>query len=244
MENILQVVQAYFEKPMKNTPFYYSDARLVEVQDGELQYQSLCDSQPLGSSWELLLLDQISSQLCYAHVGYAKDSGYCHEILSFLRLGSGWKLVSILRAPVSSRYSSVCSEPLQESSFMKAIGQILLTYCDAVYNLDADQALSVFTEQAHMLHPIDTVHFADVSCEVFRERWAGCPHPTTLGIAQYAHIYHIELLNQHTAIAKVGVAKLNDHFNDYLYCVNTGDGWKIAHKLTQSVWVQEMNDRR
>lgn len=237
MEAILQAVQDYFQYPLETCACHYPAARLVEVRDGTPQYSSPDTQQPLEAAWDLLLLDQISPQLCYVHVGYSRGPGYCHEILTFLRLGSGWKLVSILRAAASARYSSACSDPCQEQEILQAIAQTLLTYCNAVYNLDAEQALSVFTEEAHMLHPVDEDRFADVSCGVFRERWAGLQAPEVLGLPQYTHIYHIELLSRDTAVAKVGVAKLNDHFNDYLFCVNTADGWRIAHKLTQSLWL-------
>lgn len=237
METILQAVQDYFQCPWAACACYYPTARMIEVRNGVLQYGSPDSQHPLGTAWELLLLDQISPQLCYVHVGYCREPGYCHEILTFLRLDSGWKLVSVLRAEATARYSSACSDPYQEQEILRAVAQTLMTYCDAVYTLDAERALSVFTKEAHMLHPVDGDQFADVRCEVFRERWAGLPDPTTLRLSRYTHIYHIELLSRDVVMAKVGVAKLNDHFNDYLFCVNTSDGWRIAHKLTQFLWL-------
>jgi len=238
METIMKALEEYFTKPLAQSACFYPDARLLEVRDGNIRYGTPHTAQPLGAGWTLFLADWISPQLCYAHVGYIQGEGYRHEALTFLGLDSGWKLVSVLRAETPAQYASIFAAPDQEREALEAISGVLLAYCDGVYNLDADQALSVFDEGARMVHPVDGARFADVSCKVFRERWAGLPHPQTLGIPQYAHIWHIELLNKDTAIAKVGVAKLNDHFNDYLFCLKAGGRWRIAHKLTQSVWLR------
>jgi hypothetical protein len=235
MQTIIQAVGEYFDRPIADSNLFYADARLVEQHNGSLFYGLVDGAQPLGKPWDLYLVDRLSQDVGCAHVGYATDGGYCHEILTFLRLKAGQRLVSVLRAVTPARYCSVFDSPADETAALNDLSRILLTYCDSVYNLDAAGALAMFFPGARMIHPVDGEIFADVSCDVFRERWAGLPHPASLGLPRYAHICHIELLSATTAIAKVGVAKLNEYFNDYLFCIDADAGWRIAHKLTQSL---------
>ena len=141
-----------------------------------------------------------------------------------------------MQAETDTKYRNVCPESADEVEIFREIEKRLLIYSDAVYDLDADAALTVFTPDCHMIHPVDGERFADVSCDVFRERWSGVPHPKTLGLPKYSRIYHVELIGEYTAVAKIGMAKLNDHFNDYLFCVKENGSWMIAQKLTESVW--------
>lgn len=236
MHNLTAAISLYFTQPLRKTGLYYDRARLTYAKGGKAVYSDLLSTQPIGRDWELILFDRIGDDLCYAHVGYPNGAHYCHEILAFLRIEEGWKLVSALRAETAARYRSVCAQSQDEVDVLSELGRTLLTYSDAVYDLDAAAALAVFLPECRMIHPIDGKQFADVSCNVFYERWQGVPHPKTLGLPKYSRIYHIELLDESTAVAKIGMAKLNDHFNDYLFCVKTDGKWRITQKLTESVW--------
>lgn len=236
IQEITQAISAYFERPLAQTDIYYADARCTVSEHGKLVYASAEQTQPVGKQWELILFDRIGDDLCYAHVGYPSGKGYCHEVLAFLKIRSGWKLAAVLRAETGGKYRNVCSESADEVEIFREIESRLLIYSDAVYDLDADAALTVFTSECNMIHPLDGENFADVSCDVFRARWSGVPHPKTLGLPKYSRIYHIELIDEYTAVAKIGMAKLNNHFNDYLFCVKENGSWMIAQKLTESVW--------
>ena len=236
MQKITRAIDAYFTKPLAQTDIYYADARRTVSANGRFVYTSSEQMQPVGKDWELILFDRIGDDLCYAHVGYPNENGYCHEVLAFLKIKSGWKLTAVLQAETDTTYRKVCPESADEVEIFREIEKRLLIYSDAVYDLDADAALTVFTPDCHMIHPVDGERFADVSCDVFRERWSGVPHPKTLGLPKYSRIYHVELIGEYTAVAKIGMAKLNDHFNDYLFCVKENGSWMIAQKLTESVW--------
>lgn len=236
IQDIVQATEAYFIRPIRETTHYYESGLLTMETGGEIRYASIADLQPVGREWTLHLFDSIGEDLCYAHVGYSDGEKYCHEVLAFLRIESGWKLTAVLRVATDTRYRNVCRNSEDEVRIYEEIEKMLLVYSDAVYNLDADAALAVFTPECRMIHPLDGKSFADVSCNVFRERWNGVPHPQTLGLPKYSRIYHVELIDECTAVAKIGMAKLNEHFNDYLFCVKTDGRWMIAQKLTESVW--------
>lgn len=237
MQELLKTIDEYFCKPLSQSTLCYPDARVTLVENGEIAYRSAVEDQPVGQEWELLQFDRIGDDLCYTHVGYHNDHSYVHEVLTFLGNQSTRKLVAIFRVKTATKYCNICAESTDEIGIFADIHKMLLTYCDSVYDLDADKALAVFDNRCHMLHPnADGQSFTDVNCDVFHERWAGVPHPSTLNLPKYSRIYHVELINENCAVAKVGMAKLNDHFNDYLFCAKIDGKWIIAQKLTESVW--------
>lgn len=236
LQAMMQAVCTYFEVPLPQTSLFYSEGKRIEMEGNQLAFYPVAEGQPLDVPWEILLMDTISPQLGYVHVGYSCEDSYCHEILTFLRVASGCKLVCVLRVQTPSRYSVLTASIGQEGKLLQEVSQILLTYGHAVYSLDAEKALSVFASDVRMIHPVDSQTFADVSCEVFKERWAGLPSPEERNLREFTRIYHIELLDAETAVAKVGVAKLTDYYNDYLFCRKTDAGWKIVQKLTQLLW--------
>lgn len=236
MTSILQAVQAYFETPLSQCPFYYEKARLEQEKNGALVYSAISEEQPIGKEWELVCVDQLSPQLSYAHVCYDREDGFCDDILFFLKVQDGWTLVNILRARTPAKFCSISSPIPEEVTAYQELAQAMRIYSTGLYEMDAELALTVFGSDSRMNHPTDGISFADVSCTVFRERWAGFPTAEETGLKEFMRVYRIDLLNATTAVVKVGVAKLEDHFKDYLSCVKIGGKWIVAHKITQGLW--------
>ena len=231
LQTMLRGAQEYFTRPLSETSFFYPKGRRAEVRGAECAFCPLEEAQPAGLPWEFLSADAISPRLGYVQTGCRQGTSFVRELLVFLGTGSGCKLVSALRVP-GERYRGLPARSGEDGLYQE-VGRILLDYGRAVYTLDAERALGVFAPEARMIHPTDGGGFADVPCTVFRERWAGLPGPEEQALEEFTRIYRIELLDERTAVAKVGVAKLADCYNDYLFCRKIGGEWKIIHKLTQ-----------
>ena len=239
MDKITELVQEYFKTPIAESGQYYPEALCLYEKNGERVARPVSEEQPLGANATVQLTDRLSDEIQYAHVAYEKDGATMQEILAYMHIRAGWKLIAVLRAWCDSPFENLFEDPLAEAKEFQSIGEVLGTYLDGVYLLDAEKALEMFADGARMRHPLDEETFADVPCTVFRERWANQENSKQQGIPRFTGIYHIELLNASTAVAKVGVAKLNDHFYDYLYCLKLNGQWKIVHKITQMLWRRE-----
>ena len=121
MQKITRAIDAYFTKPLAQTDIYYADARRTVSANGRFVYTSSEQMQPVGKDWELILFDRIGDDLCYAHVGYPNENGYCHEVLAFLKIKSGWKLTAVLQAETDTKYRNVCPESADEVEIFREI---------------------------------------------------------------------------------------------------------------------------
>jgi len=237
---IFDVIKQYFSIPIEQSSLFYPAAQMIEVEQARVQYSPLArHHKAVGAKWSLQLMDILSENVFYAHVEYGYEKAWRQEVLFFLRVQTEWKLMSVLRAYTPSRHCNIHCPVHQQSEELKAISDMLLRYGDGVYNLNATKALEEFDPHCRMLHPVaDGTTFADVSVEVFHERWSGLEHPSAQGIPQFTRIYHIEMLNHRVAIAKVGVSKRDENFNDYLACVKCDGQWKIVGKITDCLWIR------
>lgn len=189
------------------------------------------------SQFFLVRIDQISNRLAYALTEYRRETGYCREVLGMIRCRGVWQIVCAACAQETYRFGTLYSDnPQQQRQELDELEHILLRYCRDVYQMDAEDCLSLFWDGAKMYHPNADETFTDVEIRVLRTRWANRSDPAEQGITEFSRIYHIEMLSADTAIAKVGCAKLDHYFQDYLTLMKPAGHWKIVNKMTQELY--------
>lgn len=154
-----------------------------------------------------------------------------------IRCRGVWQIVCAACAQETYRFGTLYSDnPQQQRQELDELEHILLRYCRDVYQMDAEDCLSLFWDGAKMYHPNANETFTDVEIRVLRTRWANRSDPAEQGITEFSRIYHIEMLSADTAIAKVGCAKLDHYFQDYLTLMKPAGHWKIVNKMTQELY--------
>lgn len=236
MTDIQKLLLVYTDISFAASPSLFSQAQAQGVCNGLLVRENA--SQYLARrgtvQGRVVRIDCISPNLAYAQFRYNIPTGQRDEVVGMIRVESGWKVVSLLWGDNQDAFSNLyAGHPGQQAEDVRSLYEMLLHYCDAVYNLDAVDALSLFWPDTFMEHPTNGKEFAYVPITVLHQRWEGLDHPTKLGIPQFSRIYHAEMINGCTAIAKLGVSKLSDQYNDYLSCVKQDGRWVIVNKMTE-----------
>lgn len=182
-------------------------------------------------------IDQISERLALVQTEYRDGSDYYSEAVGLIRCNKNWQVLCVLSTPPQCRFEFLYNQDSQKQlDNLGKIGSILLRYCDDVYQMNAEDCLQLFWSQARMYHPNEDQTFSDVPIQVLRSRWRDMPDAKLSGAENFSRIYDIELLDDKTALAKIGCAKLDNYFKDYLFLMQLQNQWIIVNKMTHALY--------
>lgn len=237
MENINRIIHDFYSQESYDTSLVYENARFLSYMDEGVYKESLKKivKNRKVKDMNVVRIDMISDDLAYAQVTFKDKDKVYNEIVGAIRVKEKWIIVCLLSSSQNLRFENLYSNNLNQQAIeLNKINQLLLRYCHDVYIMDVEDCLDMFWSQAHMYHPNnDGETFTDVGIQVLNERWKDTPNPKELGISEFSRIFHVEMLNNVTVIAKIGCAKLKDHFYDYLFLIKVNKEWKIVNKMTQ-----------
>ena len=237
MNEILALLKDYGNKSVASSQVLHPNALACGLSGGALERDPLASylGQRGAVDCTIVRIDMISPHLAYVQVAYPTKSGHRGEILGLIKVTRGWQLVSLLWGDNADAFSNLYPDRLnRQSGDAAALYDMLMRYCDAVYNLDAKAALALFfSEDIPMEHPVAGGEMAYVPISVLHDRWHDLEHPSKSGIGQFSRIFHVEMINADTAFAKLGVSKLHDHYNDYISCIKLDGRWLIVNKMTE-----------
>lgn len=235
MDRILQAVREAFGGV---TTDLYSDAvYLVNTAEGISKRrleEHLKEIAPVEIS--ATRIDQMTDRLAYVQAEYSVEKTYRRAIVGLIFAESKWQVVCVTEGKSNCRFENLYGKDFErQCEDLARIENILLNYCHSVYHMNTPECLNLFWEGSRMYHPNGDETFTDVEIQVLRERWDNMPSPESKGIDEYTRIFHVEMLTSDTAIAKIGCAKLEYFYNDYLSLMKLNGSWKIVNKMTQTL---------
>lgn len=236
MEQILTVGRRLYQK---NFDIIYKNAIYLSCDGKMVRCDPLHDVMLERNERNIFIsrVDQISDRLAFLETEYQDDSAYCTEVWGLIHFSGNWKVVCALGSYAQQRFASLYKqENRRQMDSLHHIEQILLQYCGAVYRMDAENCLQLFWPQTRMFHPNEDQSFSDVPIQVLHKRWSNMPDPQALEVSEFSRIYHIELLDDNTAVAKIGCAKLETFFKDYLFLMRVQNQWTIVNKMTHALY--------
>ena len=233
-----QIIQAIRETFRGAGTYLYSDAiYLMNTSDGiskQLLKDYLRDIAPAELS--VARIDKMTDRLAYVQAEYLANGKYQRSIVGLIFAEGKWEVVCVTGGSSDYRFDNLYGKDFQRQiEELSQIDRILLDYCHSVYHMNAPECLNLFWEGTRMYHPNTDDTFTDVEIQVLYERWANMPSPESKGIDEYSRILHVEMLTADTAIAKIGCAKLEYFYNDYLSLMKLDGSWKIVNKMTQTL---------
>lgn len=240
MKELYQAVEAYLSGASPQGKGIYPAALAIGYRDNQVVSSPIEEylRTRRAEAPRLVRLDLLDYDLAYAQVESQGPDGYRREILGLLRLAQGWNVLSVLHCASVLRFQNPYHDKsAEQSDSLHTLCELLLQYCHCVYAMQAEPCLALFWPQARMYHPNDETCFTDVPIQVLRERWHNAPDPVANGFSEFSRIYHIEMLDANTAIAKIGCRKLDISYTDYLSCIKTADGWRIVSKMTKPLHI-------
>ena len=238
LNKIYQTVREYYQNLSSN----YASPRWLTYANYQLSVipSSQKGNIPTPKEVKIVNLDIVSDELSCLQTEYKNSQGYCRDVLGMICTHNTWRIVCGMTAHTEYRFENLYSEQGKEKlDEEKKIRDVLTCYCHDVYLMNADDCLSLFCEESRMYHPNTDGSFTDVDIQILRQRWRDMPNPIALGFSEFSRIYYIEILDSNTAVTKIGCAKLDQYFNDYLWLMKLNDKWKIVNKMTQCLHVGE-----
>ena len=239
MKGHLNGILKYLNSESCNNETRYPRARMITLEEEEIKERPLESSlKDWQGEWDLVRVDMMAQDVAYIQVEGAANGRYRRQVRGLLRSGGEWQVAVAMEA-----WTDRCFESLYDGDFhrqyedMSELTRLLLDYCHTVHRMDADGCLKLFWPGTRMYHPDGAGSFVDVPIQVLHDRWRDAPDPDGAGFVEFSRVYHIEMLDRNTAIAKIGCAKLETSFQDYLFCIRQGGAWRIVNKITKGLHV-------
>lgn len=238
MDKLFAEIQNFYRR---KTPEIYAGAKCLRFINGRIEQFALADAEKASKPVEVSItrIDTISDRLAYAQTEYLCDDGFHRDVLGLISIGGKWQLTCVVSAISAYRFGNLYTSPERQTEDLQKIEKLLLRYCHDVYQMNAEDCLSLFWDNARMYHPNEDESFTDVPIQELHVRWADHPDPSEKGITEFSRLYHVEMLNADIAIAKIGCAKMDNYFNDYLTLMRLESGWRIVNKMTHRLYVGE-----
>lgn len=189
----------------------------------------------------LTWFDQFADRIACVKAEYITGDGHHRDILGLIANKGIWKVMGVLQSVSNFRYEGLYDDCFDQTADFRAISDVLLHYCHDVYLMDADDCLKCFWDEARMYHPNEDQTSTDVEIQILHQRWKNHPDPIANNIKEFSRIFSIDMLDANTATAKIGCAKLDDYFNDYLWLMKFNGEWKIVNKMTQCLYSGSQN---
>ncbi|MBQ4425893.1 MAG: nuclear transport factor 2 family protein [Lachnospiraceae bacterium] len=230
MEELLKVIDRFYSG---DRTCVYEKARCLSGDGKEIQVSPIEGSERAGRTFARV--DCISDRLAYVLVEGRTVEGYRSEVLGLIKSAGKWQIMAMLKADTPYWFHNLYRSFDESQKDIDLIYGLLMRYCHDVYLMDAPDCLGLFWDDCRMYHPNQDDSFTDVEIQVLHERWRNMPDPQELGIKEFSRIYHVELLDENTAVAKLGCAKLNNYFFDYHFLIKVNGEWKMANKMTQGL---------
>lgn len=231
MKELLQIIEKFCSGDPNSL---YSSARYLTNENGEIHVSPLADRLCASSEIRLTNLDLMTDELACAEMECFGTHTYRRETLGLLRAKGNWMVMCAMSADTPFRFANPCENSAdRQSSENSKIEKVLLRYCYDVYLMNTEDCLSLFWSGTRMYHPNGDDTFSDVEIQVLGQRWKDAPDPRALGIEEFSRICNFEMLSDSVVSAKIGCAKLDNYFNDYLWLMKLGGEWKIVNKMTQ-----------
>lgn len=217
----------------------YPAARWLEYAEGAPR---LCSAKEMlqkrqDVQTQIVSSDRISDRLATVSVEYRLDGAWHADVVGAIRTGN-WQIVCITSSSMPLRLNNLSDAPSNyQTAAVGEISALVLDYCHQVYLMDADACLTrCFWPQTRMYHPdASEDSFSDVEIQVLYQRWTGTPDPAALGLFEFSRIYDIRLLSSDTAVVKIGCAKLDCFFQDYLTAMIVDEKWRLVNKMTHCI---------
>ena len=232
MEHIAATVRGFYQ----NDPAaVYENGVYLSCADGAVQCECLRDVMEVREARDIFAerLDRISDRLAFVQAEYRDGPDYRTEAIGLIRCGETWQVICVLSSHPQHRFEVLYERAAcKQLNNLHNIEEILLRYCEDVYQMDAEDCLQLFWPQTRMYHPNEDQTFSDVPIQVLHSRWDNMPDPGSFGAENFSRIYHVELLDDTTALAKIGCAKLDNFFKDYLFLMRIQNRWMIVNKMT------------
>ncbi|MBQ5953767.1 MAG: nuclear transport factor 2 family protein [Lachnospiraceae bacterium] len=235
MQEVINIINKLYRGDLSAV---YGKARCLSGDGIDLQASPIDVSDCVSAT--ITSIDWISDRLAYVLTDGEAKTGYFREVFGLLKTGKKWLIVSMLKSLSRYRFDNMYDSFETPQEDLNTIYSILNRYCHDVYLMDAPDCLKLFWDDCRMYHPNEDGGFTDVEIQVLYDRWKDMPDPQKLGIQEFSRIYHVELLDANTAVAKLGCAKLNNYFMDYHFLLKVNGEWKMANKMTQELYTGEL----
>lgn len=236
MNDLIKITQNFYSGDLSNI---YEHARYISCEGNPSHLSAFALARGAVNA-SIVRSDQMSDCLGYIQAEYRDAVGYHTEIVGAIKVNDQWTIMCVTAAISKYRFGCLYKDNIvKQLDDLGEISALLLRYCHDVYIMDANDCLELFSQDTRMYHPNGDGSFTDVEIQVLHQRWNNMPDPVSLGIKEFSRIYHIEMLDNNTAIAKIGCAKLDSYFNDYLSLLRLDGSWKIVNKMTHTLYVGE-----
>lgn len=230
-KDLLQTIEHFYSGDPGSL---YSSARHLANKNGAISVSPLAEHSLTVPDARLVSLDLMTDELACAEIEYSGAHAYCRETLGLLRTEGRWMVICAMSADMPCRFVNPCeNDAARQSAENAEIENLLLRYCHDVYRMNTEDCLSLFWDGTRMYHPNGDNTFSDVEIQVLNQRWKDAPDPRALGIEEFSRICHFEMLSDSVVSAKIGCAKLDNYFNDYLWLMKLDGKWVIVNKMTQ-----------
>lgn len=234
MDSLIETLQQYYNGDASTV---YENARYRTWKDGNIVSGKL--SAKNCKKVDFVSVDRISDRLASVQAEYYDEENYHKEVVGLIACKGTWKVVCALESVSKLHFCELYGDSFLQSNDIKDISDVLLSYCRDVYRMDADSCMDYFWGETRMYHPNEDETFTDVEIQILYQRWANHIDPIAAGIREYSRIFYVSMLDANLAVAKVGCAKLDNYFNDYLFLIRIQEDWKIVNKMTQNLHTGE-----
>ena len=229
MIDLLETLQRFYNGDVSTI---YEKAKCRTWVDGDVGTTDVVSKECNGVTFTWI--DKISNRLACVQAEYDKD-GHHREMIGLIAAAGTWKVICVLKSVAEFRFHELYDDCFQQTEDLRAISIVLLQYCHDVYLMDAEDCMQYFWNETRMYHPDAGETFTDVEIQILFQRWKNQPDPVAIGIKEYSRIHYVVMLDTNTAMAKIGCARLDHYFDDYLYLMRIHDEWKIVNKMTQEL---------